>query len=111
MGRTDQNTETMADQRTINLLKKYIEIIPKDYGLRNAYLFGSYAKGSQKEESDFDLALVFDHIDDFFTIQKQLRKLRRTIDLRIEPHPIKTEDFNNENSFVSEIKKHGISLV
>lgn len=103
----------MADQRTINLLKKYIEIIPKDYGVRNAYLFGSYAKGSQKEESDLDLALalVLDHIDDFFTIQKHLRKLRRAIDLRIEPHPIKAEDFNNENSFVSEIKKYGISLV
>ncbi|WP_339703976.1 nucleotidyltransferase domain-containing protein [Algoriphagus aquimarinus] len=101
----------MADQRIINILNKYIESIPEKFGLRSAFLFGSYSKGSQKEESDLDIALVLDHMDDFFSTQNELRKLRRSIDLRIEPHPIKTEDFNSKNPFALEIKSTGINLV
>ena len=36
-------------------------------------------------------------MDDFFSIQMQLMRLRRTIDLRIEPHPIWEGDFNIQN--------------
>ncbi|PZX48926.1 nucleotidyltransferase domain-containing protein [Algoriphagus chordae] len=101
----------MADQRIITILNKYIESIPQAFGLRSAFLFGSYAKGSQKEESDLDIALVLDHMDDFFETQMKLRKLRRSIDLRIEPHPIKTKDFNAKNPFALEIKATGINLI
>jgi predicted nucleotidyltransferase len=101
----------MADQRIINILKKYIESIPATFGLRSAFLFGSYAKGSEKEDSDLDIALVLDHMDDYFFTQNELRKLRRPIDLRIEPHPIRTEDFNSKNPFALEIKSTGINLV
>lgn len=38
-------------------------------------------------------------------------KLRRSIDLRIEPHPIKEQDFNSSNPFAFEIKNTGIEIV
>ena len=34
-------------------------------------------------------------------------RLRREIDSRIEPHPIKESDFNQSNPLVNEIKKYG----
>lgn len=42
---------------------------------------------------------------------KFLKKLRRNIDLRIEPHPIGEKDFNFSNPFVYEISKTGIEIV
>ncbi len=37
-------------------------------------------------------------------------KLRRNIDLRIEPYPIKAQDFNAQNPFAYEIAKTGIEI-
>jgi len=36
-----------------------------------------------------------------------LLKLRRSIDVRIEPHPFEFEDFDDSNPFASEIIKTG----
>jgi predicted nucleotidyltransferase len=100
----------MVNQRVIDTVKQYILIIPKDLGVKKAYLFGSFAKGSEKEESDIDIALVLENMPDFFYAQKQLMKLRRKIDLRIEPHPFKEQDFNSLNPFAYEIEKTGIEI-
>ncbi|MFN3556299.1 MAG: nucleotidyltransferase domain-containing protein [Bacteroidales bacterium] len=100
----------MVNQRVIETVKQYIMIIPKDFGVKKAYLFGSFAKGNEKEESDIDIALVLENMPDFFYAQKQLMKLRRKIDLRIEPHPIKEQDFNSLNPFAYEIEKTGIEI-
>jgi len=99
----------MVNQRVIDTVKQYVMIIPKDFGVKKAYLFGSFAKGKEKEESDIDIALVLDNMPDFFYTQKQFMKLRRKIDLRIEPHPIKEQDFNSLNPFAYEIEKTGIA--
>lgn len=101
----------MVNQRVIDTVKQYIMTIPKNFGVKKAYLFGSFAKGKEKEESDIDIALVLDNMPDFFYTQKQLMKLRRKIDLRIEPHPIKEQDFNSLNPFAYEIEKTGIEII
>ena len=100
----------MVNQRVIDTVKQYIMIIPKDFGVKKAFLFGSFAKGKEKEESDIDIALVLENMPDFFYAQRQLMKLRRKIDLRIEPHPIKEQDFNSLNPFAYEIEKTGIEI-
>ncbi len=38
-------------------------------------------------------------------------RLRRKIDLRIEPHPINEKDFNAMNPFAFEIQHTGIEIV
>lgn len=100
----------MVDKRIIESIRNYIMIIPKEIGVKKAYLFGSHAKGTYKNESDIDLALIVEEMPDFFSTQRQLMKLRRQIDLRIEPHPIRVQDFNSLNPFASEIKKTGIEI-
>ena len=42
--------------------------------------------------------------------QIELMKLRRIIDLRIEPHPFTANDFNSSNPVVNEIMKYGIEV-
>jgi len=103
--------ERTVDIEIENTIKKYIEEISKHYKIDNIILFGSYANGTNKENSDIDIAVVSGDIINKFDDMAVLMKLRRKIDLRIEPHPIKTEEFNkNETLFIDEIKKTGIEL-
>ena len=100
----------MVDQSIIDTAKKYISQIPNDIKLKKAYLFGSYARGNEREESDIDIALVIENMVDFFSTHRLLMKLRRKIALRIEPHPIGESDFNMVNPFAYEIQKYGVEL-
>lgn len=100
----------MVNQRIINKVRDYLLLIPSELGLKKAYLFGSFAKGKEHEGSDIDIALVLNSMDDFFSVQRELMRLRRTIDLRIEPHPIAEEDFKSTNPFAEQIEKFGIEI-
>lgn len=81
-------------------------------GFVKAYLFGSYAKNKQTSESDIDIALVIDNLNDVdkFDLQVQLMLLASKFDTRIEPHPFSSSDLVSDNPFVYEIKKTGIEI-
>ncbi len=100
----------MVKKSIINTAIKYLKIIPPDLNVKKAYLFGSYAKGKEREDSDIDIALVIDGMTDFFATQMKLMRIRRKVDLRIEPHPIKEDDFTEMNPFANEIQKSGIEI-
>ena len=42
---------------TIGIIKDTVSRVGKKYGIKNAYLFGSYAKGTANENSDVDLVI------------------------------------------------------
>lgn len=112
MDRGDKRVKIM-DKRISIKINQYISLLKENHkGIEKAILFGSYAKNKQREDSDIDIALVFDCLDedDRFDLQIQLMLLASTIDSRIEPHPISKDDFNSNNPFVAEIKKTGILL-
>ena len=100
----------MVKKSIIDIAIRYIKHIPDDLEVKKAYLFGSYAKGYEKENSDIDIALVIGNMTDFFSTQMQLMRIRRKVDLRIEPHPIAESDFTDQNPFAYEIKSSGIEI-
>jgi len=101
----------MDKKSALKIINNYIKKIPKKYGLLSAYLFGSYAKGNFNEESDIDIALIIKNLEDDFQTQVELMKIRRDIDIRIEPHPIKEKDFNINNPLYNEIQKYGLKII
>jgi len=100
----------MVNQSIIETAERFTMLIPSNLKVKKAYLFGSYAKGNEHEESDIDIALVLSNMSDFFETQMQLMRIRRNIDLRIEPHPIIETEFNDTNPFALEIQSTGIEL-
>ena len=94
----------------INIVKKYIDEISKKFEIKSVYLFGSYAKGTNNQDSDIDVAIVLDSNIDTIDLMIDLMILTQNIDLRIEPHPIKIEDFEEGNPFVQEIIDTGIKV-
>ena len=100
----------MVNQSIIETAERFARLLPSNLMVKKAFLFGSYAKGSEKEESDIDIAIVLGNMPDFFDAQMQLMRVRREVDLRIEPHPISENEFNATNPFALEIQKTGIEL-
>lgn len=78
--------------------------------ITHIYLFGSYAKGGFNDNSDIDLAIIFDALPNTFDMQVELMKLRRRFDTRLEPHPLRDSEFDMSNPFASEILRSGIEI-
>lgn len=102
-------------KETINIdikriVEKYIEEISKKFNIKEVYIFGSYAKGTNNKDSDIDIAVILDSDIDTIDLMVELMMLTQNIDLRIEPHPIKTNDFAEGNPFVDEIKSSGLKV-
>ena len=98
--------ERIVDKEVMDIVKKYVEVILANYKVKAIFLFGSYAKGTNHKDSDIDIAIITDDIKchDVFDEQLNLKKLRRNIDYRIEPHLIDVADYDNvETPFVEEI--------
>ncbi len=91
----------------IDIARKYASVIKVKYACKQVFLFGSYAKGTNHEESDIDIAVILKEFKNPMDIQLDLMRLRRKIDSRIEPHPLREKDFNVANPIVHEILKHG----
>lgn len=99
-----------VDINILKSVKKYIKEISKYYNIKEVYLFGSYAKGTNNEDSDIDIAIIINSDNNAFDLMVELMMLTRDIDLRIEPHPIKVKDFEEGNPFVQEIINTGIKV-
>jgi uncharacterized protein len=104
----------MDKREALKIAGRYVDSINSKYNIQKAFLFGSFARGTNNEDSDIDIdididiALVIDNVNDIIDTQIELMKLRRKIDLRIEPHPFMVNDFNRSNPVVNEILKYGI---
>lgn len=106
----NRNDTIMVNQSIIETAERFAQQIPADLLLKKVYLFGSFAKENETEESDIDIALVLGNMSNFFDTQMQLMRIRRKIDLRIEPHPISDVDFIGSNPLAHEILQTGIEL-
>ena len=103
--------ERKIDKELKESLQKYLAKIAEYYNIDAAYLFGSYAKGEQRENSDIDVAIVSKDVKDAINDMGKMFALTWGIDTRIEPHPFHTSEFRpNETYFIDEIIKTGIKI-
>lgn len=94
----------------IKIVKQYIDVVSKKFNIKEVYVFGSYAKGTNNEDSDIDIAVILEEDFDTIDLMIELMMLTQNIDLRIEPHPINEKDFEEGNPFIDEIKSTGLKV-
>lgn len=96
----------------IMIVRRYIrELQNNDIPVQKALIFGSYATENPREESDIDVAIVSTGFTgDRFEDRRKIVPLRRKIDNRIEPIPIRPIDFIRGGNLIDEIKKTGIPI-
>ena len=95
-----------------DIVLKYVEKICKNYKVEAIILFGSYAKGTEHEDSDIDIAIVIDKFkDNIIDEEVEFMNIRKGIDYRIEPHIIRIDDYKNVTTpFVKEVINTGIKV-
>ncbi len=98
-----------ANPEILKIAKRYLALLRKhNIQFESAFLFGSAASGTMDEDSDIDIALIMRDVSERFFLELELMKLRRTIDLRIEPHVFTPEEL--ESPFFTEIQQTGIGI-
>ena len=90
----------MVDQSVIRIVRDYLTVLrDRQIPASHAVLFGSYARGDQREESDIDILVVSDVFDEDWPRWNQLL-WEATIytDYRIEPMPVTQEELETDNT-------------
>ncbi len=95
------------------LIENYFLLLRKNnIFIKNAYLFGSYAKGTFNEWSDIDIALISDEFEGIRIKDKdRIRKITINVSSSLEIIPFNPKDFTFENPLAREIMETGIRLV
>jgi predicted nucleotidyltransferase len=106
----NQDFKAIDKSEALKIAKAYIDSISSRYNIKDAILFGSFANGTNHDDSDIDIAIIINNLVDIIDIQIEMMKLRRKIDLRIEPHTFMISDFNQNNPVVHEILNFGIPI-
>ena len=89
----------------------YRDLVLKDFPMEveAVYFFGSYAGGTPRRDSDIDVAFVVSRFEgDFFRIVPPMWKLKRKVDMRIEPHVIARDA--DYAGFLDEIRRTGVEI-
>ena len=98
----------MDKEQAIALAKRYKEMVAEKLPLKALYLYGSYSKGNYREDSDIDIAVVVESLNDnYFEDTPLLWKLRRKISNLIEPVLLIE---NMKNTLYCDIAKTGILM-
>jgi len=96
----------------IIIAKKYLELIKASnfpMQINKAYLFGSFAKGCPRKDSDIDIALVVNKwVGNYEESVVPIWRLRKNVDFRIEPHIVVPD--GDYADFLPEIQKTGIEI-
>ena len=97
------------------LLNEYKSGLKELYGsqLRGVYLFGSYARGEQDEESDLDILIILSDYERYSLEIERTGELTSQLSLEygvsISRKFIKQTDWRNSTIFVKNIRAEAVS--
>ncbi len=103
-----------TQDKAIELARSFLKQASKKHPIRTAYLFGSYARGIQKEYSDIDIAVVFEKIthgkryyEESFEIFHEAQEYNSFLEVLC----FQEDEFeSNGGAIVAKIKKEGVKI-
>ena len=99
----------MDKVNAIKLTTKYLRRLRENnIKFSEAWLFGSYAKGYQHDNSDIDLAIVLDECEKItFETEVKLMVIRNGEETIIEPHAFTKDEFDINIPIIYQIINNG----
>lgn len=105
----------MASSRTAvaELIKDYISRLNQNnISVEKVLLFGSYSKGTPREDSDIDIAVISAAFEgNRYSDRRRIVPFRRGIDSRIDPIPFTPDEFAAGGTLIDEIKNTGKEIL
>ncbi|MGD2090994.1 MAG: nucleotidyltransferase domain-containing protein [Candidatus Aminicenantes bacterium] len=104
----------MAKKEVITLIRRFLKrLFQEGIPIEKAFLYGSFARGEQDEDSDIDVMLVSEAYDenDDGTVGKTWR-ISSSIDTRIEPYTVGKQRFLTDEltPLLQIVKKEGLEI-
>jgi len=98
------------DKRTaLEIAKSYAELVKKEMNPLAIVLYGSYNDGIPHEDSDIDIAVVFDGFDgDILETSAKLYQYTCEVNTIIEP--ILLDISNDKTGFVNDVMSNGYNV-
>ena len=104
-----------ADVEAVRLaISGYVAEVKNAMPIDRAFLFGSYAKGMSRADSDIDLCFFshsFESQPAVGIISQLLSMTHKYRDVYIEPHVFPMSELQNDNPFVKEILRTGEEIL
>jgi predicted nucleotidyltransferase len=105
----------LSKDEIIKIANGFLKVIRKKHDVRQAYLFGSFAKGMAKDYSDVDIAIVLGTLasseespfDEDFEISHEAQKYNSLLEVVCF---VQDEFDQDGTTIVKKIKKEGIRL-
>ena len=98
----------MDKEKVRRLVEEYAKLVVSNMVVNKIILYGSYARGDFRKDSDIDVAVVVPRSsisDDILIDMAKLFKLRRSISNDIEPVLLINED--DPSGFLESISQYG----
>ena len=100
---------SMDKAKALENAKSYAGLVCKELSPCKVVLFGSLVNGNFNENSDIDIAIIKEILDEkYWEIYKKLNRMTRNIDNRIEPVLLQTKD--DKSGFLTTVLETGIEL-
>ena len=98
-------------EEAVFILKQILEEMKSEFDIKEAYLFGSFACGTNDENSDIDAGVVLNHDIDFNEKLKIFSKAQELNNI-VELLAFSEKDFDIVSSdIIYEIKNNGIKVL
>jgi predicted nucleotidyltransferase len=93
-------------------IAEYLWDLRQEIPVERAVLFGSYAKGNCRKDSDVDLAIFSDFFKSMNRVNGISFLLQRVKNYQydLEPIPFTMNDYNERDGFAAEVLKEGIEI-
>jgi len=105
----------MSTRQAKQIAKQYSKVLQSEHiPFSHMYLFGSRAKGTERSDSDIDIAVILKGKQkDIFDMHMRLARLALGVDMRIEPIVLEKGDFKKgeESMLAHEVQEYGIRIV
>ncbi len=96
----------MDREQVIEKVRKYKALVEEHLRIDSLYLYGSWAKGMGRQDSDIDVAIVMEKIpDEYYDTIVILWHLRQSLDPVIEP--VLFQRGRGRSGFLGQIEKTG----
>ncbi|MDD5090341.1 MAG: nucleotidyltransferase domain-containing protein [Candidatus Wallbacteria bacterium] len=96
----------------IDRVVRFKELASRVIQIRKAIVFGSYAKGCQREESDIDVCIISDNVTNNFLALQSIMPFVVDVDYRIEPVVFSYAEYISQENLgvLGEVKRYGIEV-
>jgi len=104
----------MDKDQALKIIKRFVKRLREEgISVDRVFLYGSYAAGKERGESDIDVAIVSrDFGKDRVEEGVRLYRIPGKVDTRLEPVPISVEAYKNDTwlPLIYEIRSKGLEL-